>query len=288
MKIAIVRNAGSAIANRVLQGVYGTMTAEEGAAKGTLKFAPEFGRISHLFRMVEGGQVDVEVSGVEVIEVPDAMANDVKALLMHQMGARWQSMYSAISPQGDNVTRALLSAEAAQVAQGVTTHMASMGIRLYKVTASVEAQTAWRSNEYGSEAEMLRGMRPIPGAQFNLLDVEIAGRSAGTAAPAPAEVAQTEETAAVDAQPERQIHFEGHKAAGLVTYEIEIAASSREGAAALAQYVLNDNSLRGTYISQNLTPAPLKLENVRQGDAVSYDDAEEFGDGESYGDRQGY
>lgn len=291
MKIAIVRNAGSAIANRVLQGVYGTLTADEGSAKGVFKFAPEFTRVSHLFRMVEGGQVDIEVSGVEVIDVPDAMANDVKAQLMHQMGARWQTLYNDMSPQGDNITRALLLAESSQVAQGVTTHMASMGVRLYKISASVEAQTSYRSSEYGSMDQMMRGMRPVPGALFTLLDVELADHRAGTAAPEPEVVAGDQDggqLVAVENQVEQNIHFDGHKAAGLVTYEILVASTSREGAAALAQYLLNENSVRDTYISQNLTATAVKLENVRQGDVVTYDHAEEDFDGEGYGDRPGY
>lgn len=284
MKIAIVRNAGSAMANRVLQGVYGTLAAEEGAAKGSFRFAPEFNRVSHLFSAINSGEVDLEVTGVEVVDVPDNLANDFKAQLMHQLGARWQTMYGQVgeSLQGDTITRALLSAESARATEGITTHMASMGNRLYKVAASVEAQTPYRSNEYGSKDDMMKGMRPVEGALFNLLDVDLANRPAGTATPV-VETAQGEEQDAAVTQ--QQIHFEGHRAAGLVTYEVEIASSSREGAAALAQFILNDNSMREVTIAQNLTATPIKLENVRQGEAMSYGDTEYD---EDHGDRHGY
>lgn len=283
MKIAIIRNAGSAISNRVLAGVYGTMVAEEGAAKGQFTAAPEFTRISHLFRMIEGGQVDLEVSGVEVIEVPDAMGNDVKAQLMHQLGARWQTMYASMPVQADTLTKAMLSAEAAQVASGVTSHMAAMGNRLYKVSASVEAQTVFRSNEYSSEKTMLLGMQPVEGATFTLLDVEPANHAAGTAVPEAQPEAEDVNTQQEATGEQTQIHFEGHKAAGLVTYEILVAASSREGAAAMIQYILNENSLRNAYIAQNLTVTPVKLENVRQGDALTYSDVDDFDGSERHG-----
>lgn len=285
MKIAIIRNAGSAMANRVMAGVYGTMSVEEGATNGTFSTAPEFTRISHLFRMIEGGRVDVDVSGVEVMDAPDNMANDIKAQLLHQLGVRWQTMYSSLPIQADTITKAMIAAESAQVAGSVTNHMASMGNRLYKVSASAEAQSICRSSEYGSLGEMMKSMRPIEGAVFTLLDVEPAGHAAGTVAPEAQPADQDQVVEADGEQP--QIHFEGHRAAGLVTYEILVAASSREGAAAMAQYILNNNSLREAYIAQNLTATPVKLENVRQGDALIYEEAEDFGDSE-FGDRHGY
>jgi len=288
MKIAIIRNAGSAMASRIMAGVYGSISIEEGATKGAFSAAPEFTRVSHLFRMIEGGQVDVEVSGVEVMDVPDAMANDIKAQLLHQLGVRWQTMYSSLPIQADSITKAMITAESAQVAGGVASHMASMGNRLYKILASVEAQSAYRSNEYGSLEEMMKAMHPIEGADFTLLDVEPAGYSAGTVAPEAQPAAQEDQALAVEVVGEQPlIHFEGHKAAGLVTYEIVVAASSREGAAAMAHYILNEKSLREAYISQNLTATPVKLENVRQGDALIYEDTEEFGDSD-FGDRHGY
>lgn len=311
MKIAIIKGAGSYMANMVLQGVYGTMEAPEvvPAAQqanpdtgevvvatpvlGRFTHAPEFNRVSHLFSYISNGGAPVDINSVDVIDVPDELANDFKANLMNELGQRWEGLYAQLTT-GDTLTKALIQGESNQVRSGVRNHLASMGVQVYEVLVKAPSQTMYRSAEYTTADQLRRGMRPIPDASFEVTDVHAMGAEClGSKLPEPEQPHEPQAMAIDDANVEvaRPWAFEGHYAESDATYKMHLVATSAEKAAAFANYILNDNSMREKYSSQRLTSAPVSVENVRQGAVVVYGDSDgdfDHEDDNSFHDRPVY
>ena len=294
MKIAIIKHAGNYMANQVLQGVYGTVVRAEPEAadvnpetgeiatnessKGRFTHAPEFSRISHLFSYIGNGGALVDLQSIEEIDVADELAADFKANLMHQLGCRWEGLYERMGGGGDSMSKALLDGESAQVRNGVRSHLASMGAQVYEIIVKVPAQSRFGSGEYFSMDSLLRGMAPVVGASFEVTDVHAIGAQfLGSTVPQPQAQEILPEQAAIGGAPvdqQRPWVFEGHYAQADLAGKFHVVATSAESAAAYANFVLNEKSMRESILSQHLTLTPVSLQNVRQGDVVQYQDVE--------------
>lgn len=287
MKIAIIKDAGSYQANLVLGGVYGTFDipaandGEELPTMGRFSIAPEFNQVSHLFSLIQTGGAPVAISGVQVIDVPEDLAMEVRAQFMNALGNRWLAMYRDVTPRGmDTITSTMLKGESAVVQRGVANFLASMGMRTYQVVAKIEAESIYRSNEYRNETELARNMRPIEGSTPTIVSVQDTAEiveQPEALLPAP----QGYQEAGVDLATQTQPwHHDGHRAAGDLYITYIVAARSVEKAATLSHYLLTDKSVREIGVSQTLTPTSFRVENVRQGAEINYshEDEEDGGD----------
>lgn len=301
MKFAVVKNAGSSRANQVLAGVYGQVTRNE-SGNPRFKIDPEFTRISYLFSLLENGTAPVEINDIQEVEVPDAIATSVKGTLIHLLGARWDSLYRPGGNHPASMVSSMLANEGGLVMSGARSHLASMGMRGYDVQFAVEAKTRCRSTDIATMSQLARNMEPTGRPEIvgvTDLDSDMLARQ-----PTPVPD-QTDEGENMGIDEAREWSFEGHSAAGKLISSITVVAINEDAARQVASEILgiseaavenqtqttidadgviepapdannrSVNSIRDITMFQALTAKPLRVENIRMGEAVVFNEHED-------------
>ena len=282
MKIAIIRSAGSPQATQIFQGVFGTLERQLDPATGELqpnaKFTvdPELLPVSQLFGHLDAAGVVIASSGVDVIDVPDDLAEPFKASLMQALSARWESMYAGLQngTQADHLTVHMLRSESRQVLAGAQAMLRRAQMRPFRLTGRIAAHTGSAySEDHGQGvstrelmAVLLNSLGELQDAELTIdaaeqLDEQLLGHDFSTerhqALHASAEYQNRMEAPAPS--------FDGSNIEVKADLIMEFATVGRNVAQAsrILHYIFNENSMREMGISRFLTATPVALENVR-------------------------
>jgi hypothetical protein len=310
MKISIISNAGLSQATQLLSGVYGHLETDE-SGNAHFKIAPEFKAVSSIFESIDQGTVPVSINDVRTFEVPDELSTTVKANMMQSLGGRWDRMYSSMgsSANSNSMVAAMLAAERTRALGGACTAITSMGMRPYKLTFEIEAESAYRSTDIGSMNDLLKSMKPVDGARPVFTSAEVQHNLHEVVADAPAPVATHNEGEDMGIDQPRPWAFEGKKAAGTVTSTITVMAMNENAARSIASMIMgvsenaleetntaaetidqttgevvnatengisrSVNSIRDTPIFGLLTITPVAVENLREGSEITYNEYDE-------------
>lgn len=145
-QIAFVNNATHSHADRLFNGVFGTINSE-----GEFEVSPSLRKIYIFSILTKEVMREMRIGeNLTVLEVNDEVAPAVTALLLQALGRRWDAMYKAVDAGGNAMVRAAKEAERLMVAEGIAKGVADLQlpsgeVQLQKLFSNVPA--TWSDGE---------------------------------------------------------------------------------------------------------------------------------------------